>query len=200
VNLPPLKPVLLRASLALRRLGWGNTAAMLLSMLALAAWTVPLPRARHELEDSQRTVERARAAVQEAGAPKPAAALSTNEERLAAFYQALGERRYAEQQVKTLFALAEKNGLVLNQGEYRLASVKDGHFDTYQVTLPVKGSYGAVHKFYEQVLLAIPFASLDQMNFKRDTISSSAIEAQLRFTLYLGGGRNTLAGPAEVDE
>jgi hypothetical protein len=188
VNLSSFKSILLRMRLALWRFGWGNSAAALLSLLALGAWLGPLPHARHELSAQQRAVERARLASQKADKTDVAPALSTNEERLAAFYHALGERRYAEQQVKTLFAVAAKTGLALNQAEYRLATDKHGRFDTYQVTLPVKGSYGAIHRFYEEVLLAIPFASLDQMNFKRDAISNGIVEAQLHFSLYLADG------------
>jgi hypothetical protein len=185
VNLSSLKSLALRAFLVLRRFGWGNAFAVLFAMLAAGAWFGPLPHARHELASQQRAVERTRAALLKTDKPEAAPALSTNEERLAAFYRALGERRYAEQQVKTLFAVAAKTGLVLNQAEYRLGADKQGRFHTYQVTLPVKGSYGAIHRFYEEMLLAIPFASLDQLNFKRDAISNSLVDAQLHFTLYL---------------
>jgi hypothetical protein len=50
------------------------------------------------------------------GAARPVPRAADN---LALFYAALGERRYAEQQVKTLFGLAAKNGLTLSQGEYK---------------------------------------------------------------------------------
>jgi hypothetical protein len=185
VNLSSFKSHLLRARLALWRFGWGNAAVVLFALLVLGAWLGPLPHARHELAAQKRTVERTRIALQKADKAEAAPVLSTNEERLAAFYHALGERRYAEQQVKTLFAVAAKTGLALNQAEYRLSTDKQGRFDTYQITVPVKGNYGAIHRFYEEVLLAIPFASLDQMNFKRDAISNNIVEAQLHFTLYL---------------
>ena len=58
---------------------------------------------------------------------------------------------------------------------------------TYQVTLPVKGSYGAVWKFGMLALRAIPFASLDEISFRRDAIGDAAVEARLRLTLYLAG-------------
>jgi len=38
-----------------------------------------------------------------------------------AFYENLGERHFAEQQLKTIFALAQKNGLKLDKGQYKLA-------------------------------------------------------------------------------
>jgi hypothetical protein len=101
------------------------------------------------------------------------------------FYDTLGERRYAEQQVKTLFALAAKNGLALSQGEYRTAYDRNARLTTYQINLPVKGSYGAIWKFALGALLAIPFASLDDIGFRRDSIGDPNVEARLRLTLYL---------------
>jgi len=33
--------------------------------------------------------------------------------------------------------------------------------------------------------LAIPFASLDEINFKRDAVTNPLLDAKLRFTFYL---------------
>lgn len=190
----------LRAHLALRRFGWGHAAAALLALLALSAWLGLLPYARHELAAQQQRLEEVRAAARTAGQAEAAPARSTNDERLAAFYEALGERRHAEQQVRTLFAVAQHTQLSLSQAEYRLAGDRNGRFHTYQVTLPVKGGYGAIRQFCEQVLLAVPFASLDQMNFKRDAIGKNVVEAQLHFTLYLGDALPRHAGGRERAE
>jgi type VI protein secretion system component VasK len=112
---------------------------------------------------------------------------------LDAFYTALGPRRYAEQQVRTLFALAAKNGLSLSQGEYKAGYDRNARVATYQVNLPVKGSYAAIWQFAMGALRAIPFASLDDISFRRDDVKDPAVEARLRLTLYLkdapGGGR-----------
>jgi hypothetical protein len=109
-------------------------------------------------------------------------------DNLAAFYGALGERGSAEQQVKTLFALATKSGLVLRQGEYKAGHDRNAHVYTYQVNLPVKGSYQAIWQFAMAALRAIPFASLDEITFHRDAIGDATVEARLRLTLYLRDG------------
>jgi hypothetical protein len=75
--------------------------------------------------------------------------------------------------------------LNLEHAEYRRGVDKTGRFVTYQVLLPVRGPYAAIRQFSEHVLISIPFASLDQMNFKRDAIATDAVAAQLRFTIYL---------------
>jgi hypothetical protein len=119
------------------------------------------------------------AAQPAAPAPVPAA------DPLEAFYTALGPRRYAEQQVRTLFTLAAKNGLSLSQGDYKAGYDRNARVATYQVNLPVKGSYAAVWQFAMGALRAIPFASLDDISFRRDDIKDPLVEARLRLTLYL---------------
>jgi hypothetical protein len=119
--------------------------------------------------------------------PVNAAPPSMARQNLSDFYDALGEQRYAEQQVKTLFALAAKTGLSLDQGEYKLAFERNSQVYSYQIQLPVKGSYQAIWQFCRQTLSAIPFASLDEVSFKRDAIADATLEARLRFTVYLKG-------------
>lgn len=106
-------------------------------------------------------------------------------DNLVAFYGALGEQRYAERQVKTLFGLAAKAGLVLRQGEYKSAYDRNAGLHTYQVNLPVKGSYAAIWQFAMAALRAVPFASLDDISFRRDAIGDADVEARLRLTFYL---------------
>ena len=53
------------------------------------------------------------------------------------------------------------------------------------LNLPVKGSYGAIWQFALGALRAIPFASLDDIGFRRDSIGDPVVEARLRLTLYL---------------
>ena len=108
--------------------------------------------------------------------------------RLAAFYTALGEKQYAEQQLKTLFDIAQKNGMRLGSANYRFAADPHGRFSTWQIVLPVKATYPQARQFIEQFLLAIPFASLDDLRFKRDAIGSPMLEVRLQFSLYLSGG------------
>jgi hypothetical protein len=117
--------------------------------------------------------------------PPQAVLAPTADANLALFYGALGERRYAGQQVKTLFALASKSGLVLRQGEYKTGYDKNARVHTYQVSLPVKGSYRAIWQFALLALRTIPFAALDDISFRRDAIGESGVEARLRLTLYL---------------
>jgi len=167
--------MMLRLRLAAMRLGIAGCVALALVLggaMALA-WSLkarqhayaPLPPAPPQLVQA---------------APPP-----TANENLAHFYATLGEKRYAEQQVKQLFDIAAKTGLALEQGDYKFSVDKGSGVAAYQVTLPVKGAYHNIWQFSMQALAAIPFAALDDIAFRRETITEPVVEARMRFTLYL---------------
>lgn len=176
----------LRLRFALLRFGIGNLLCGLLLLLVTGLWQFWLPHVRSgqlATETRLKQVERElKLPIKEPPPPE----IAPNQQNLNDFYDTLGERKYVEEQLKTIFAIAKKQGLVLAQGEYKASFERNGQFYKYQILLPVKGQYGVIRQFCEQVLLAIPFAALDELNFKRDNISNRVLEAKLRFTLYLG--------------
>lgn len=176
----------LQVRLLLTRFGWGNSLAFVLCIAGIVGWSWSIPRMHAQASAQQHASQQAQQVLDTAPITAPVAPLQAGEQRMQDFYDALGEKRYAEQQVRTLFAIAARNGLTLSQGEYKSAYDMNGRFHVYRIQLPVKGPYAAIRQFCEKVLLAIPFASLDEMSFKRDAIADSMPEANLRLTLYLG--------------
>ena len=175
--------VWLRLQIALRAaspVALGALALCIGAALALA-WLVPARTLLGQAVQASRSV----VAPEPAAAPLVLAAPATDEHHLALFYGSLGERRHTEQQIKALFALAAKSGLVLRQGEYKAAYDRNARLHSYQVTMPVKGNYGAIWRFALGALRAIPFAALDEISFKRDAIGDAQVEARIRLTLYL---------------
>lgn len=175
----------LQARLALARLGWINGIGCALIVLGIAAWMWAIPYLRAQTNAPMRELQRAQQSLQSTSSQSAEASPALPQERLAAFYDMLGDNRYVEQQVKSLFAIAAKSGLVLDEGEYKSGYDKGSHTATYQVVLPVKGQYQSIRAFCQQTLLTIPFASLDEINFKREEIANSTLEAKLHFTFYL---------------
>lgn len=178
-----LSALWLRLLLALRRtnpvvagavaLALGVTVAIGLTLQAMAGL------------DDQYMAARRQAALPPPAASAVTAAPPSADQNLAHFYRALGERRGVDRQLKTVFALADRHGLALRQGEYRSGQDRAGRFATYQVILPVTGRYGAIWQFAFDTLRALPHASLDDVGFRRDAIGSETVEARLRFTLHL---------------
>jgi hypothetical protein len=178
--LPVIGGVACLAGLA--ALGWSLHASRALEVERDAMLAA---RAAHQASVSASAAGAAASAAAAAVTAAEPAAMTPPPDNLEAFYAALGPRRYAEQQVKTLFTLAGKNGLSLSQGEYKTGYDRNARVTTYQVNLPVKGSYGAIWQFAMGALRDIPFASLDDISFRRESIGDPAVEARLRLTLYL---------------
>ena len=176
----------LRAQLLLRRAGAPACCAVALLVLGIGAWTWAWQQRGVAAQLEGQALPLPPLAVAAAAPP------ATSAENLARFYATLGQQRHAEQQVKLLFDLAAKHGLVLAQGEYKSGYDKAGRVATYQVTLPLKGSYAAVWQFALQALRAMPFASLDELSFRREQIADPTLEARVRLTFYLS---DALADP-----
>jgi hypothetical protein len=175
----------LQAQLTLRRFGWGKSIASIIFIIGLIAWLWAIPYVHAQQTALQLKLRHAQQSWHAAELTLPAVHHTSAEDHFNQFIDGLGDDRYTEQQVKTLFALADKAGLTLSQADYKLAEDKNGHYRTYQVLMPVKGNYSAIRRFCESTLLAIPFASLDEMSFKRDAVGNGTLEARLRFTIYL---------------
>jgi hypothetical protein len=181
MNSVNLAALALRARLALQRVGIPACVALLLCVVGLSAWAWLLPQRAAQAQLMARPLPSPSALVV---APPPPSA----NQNLSAFYEVLGEKRYAEQQVKVLFDLAAKSHLTLSQGEYKAGYDKASRVSTYQIILPVKGPYQSIWQFAMQGLREMPFASLDEVGFRRDSIADPMVEARLRFTLYLKDG------------
>ena len=159
-------------------------------MAGALAWTLHAVWAMERAQEARaaQAKQQAQAATASAPASAPAPVPVQAPDNLTAFYGALGVRGSAEQQVKTLFGLAAKSGLVLRQGEYKPGYDRNAKVYTYQVNLPVKGSYAAIWQFAMAALRTIPFASLDEITFHRDAIADETVDARRKLTLYLRDG------------
>jgi hypothetical protein len=145
-------------------------------------WFALLPGLAARMGDEAHALARARIAPPTKPPVSPQALAS---ERLAAFYAALGDAGHTEEVVTRLFQVAAETGVVLDKAEYKPARDTTGRFETYTIILPVKGDYARLRRFCEQVLLAVPYASLDDMRFKRGSANEQGVEASLRFTVFL---------------
>jgi type VI protein secretion system component VasK len=178
-----LRLVLLRANPLVAAAG-----ILVFVMAGALAWTLHAVWAMERAQEARAAQAKQKAQVATAPASAPAPVPPQAPDNLAAFYGALGVRGSAEQQVKTLFGLAARSGLVLRQGEYKPGYDRNAKVYTYQVNLPVKGSYAAIWQFAMAALRTIPFASLDEITFHRDAIGDATVDARLKLTLYLRDG------------
>jgi len=111
----------------------------------------------------------------------------TTPDRLKAFYAFFPGVEALPDWLDKVFAAAKQHSVTLEKGEYTLVRDKDGKLMRYQLLLPLKASYPQVRGFLENVLQEVPAVALDSVTFQRESIAAPQVEAQVRFTLMLGG-------------
>lgn len=176
----------LQVKLALVHIGAVKVLAAALCLAGATSWLWTIPREERAAKAQQAEVDMRKLALQTVPAAPKSVPLSPAQSNLLAFYATLGTRQAAVEQVRSLFNHAREAGIALEKGEYKSAYSTNSRSYSYQVLLPVTGSYGAIRRFCEKVLLAIPFASLDEITFRRDAVAAGALQAKLQFTLHLG--------------
>lgn len=107
-------------------------------------------------------------------------------DRLAEFYRSFPDERDFPLWLEKLAALAEKNGLSLNEGEYKASRAKAGRLMRLQVMLPLKGDYAQMRSFLAALHQEIPSIALENVQFTRQNVVDSTVEAEIRLVLYLG--------------
>lgn len=179
-----LNPVLERLRFAVARLAPLPVLACVLVVAAayiqlalLPAREAAIESAEHRLAVAERTIRRA-ALEQQTRKDSPDEA----RQRLLASFP---ETARLAAELGRLVEIADKQGLILTGGDYRLQPAKDGAlFDRYLLTLPVKGDYRSVRSYLKAVRADFPGLAIEDIALRRDSIASAEIEAQLRFVLF----------------
>ncbi len=177
------KLILWRLGRAARTMGWPAIGGIALAVFAAGFFVsniVPLQGEVAALRDRVRQLE--------TWAPDNHAKVvgpQRPDAQLLAFYEELPRARQVPEMVRRLHAHARAGGLVLESGEYRPLPDPSGKLVRYQITLPVKGGYTQVRSFLARAMRDTPGLALDGIGFQRDKDDSQALEAQLRFTVYL---------------
>jgi hypothetical protein len=128
-------------------------------------------------EVSKLEESRARAAREE---PK------TPGDKLSAFYGSLPPSNHIAELLRKIYDAADQQALKLDQGEYRAVKANVSRFTDYQLILPVKGTYPQVRKFVAAALAEVPNLSLDSIQFERQKVGDSTVDAKVKLVLYLG--------------
>ncbi|HEY0666468.1 MAG TPA: GspMb/PilO family protein [Gallionella sp.] len=168
----------------LRALGWpGVTAIGLLAVLPPFYFSAIVP-AQERLDAARRSTLSLREQITHAG-KSLAGVRRTPDRQLAEFYRLIPDEHAAPQWLKKLVALAGKNGLALNEGEYRAMRDRQGRLMRLQIVLPVKGEYRQIRRFLAMLPAEIPVIALENVQFSRPNVADPAVEARIRLALYL---------------
>jgi hypothetical protein len=187
MTLPTLRKLRWQLTQAGRQAGALGLTGIALLAGALLYAGASLPGAHARLAELERTTAGLHERLQRAAGSFDDAAFGPDEQ-LANFYGAFPTLAAAPDLLATIYQAAERRGLSLLHGEYRVKRERSGGLLHYQVTLPVQGSYTQVRDFLAEVLQQIPFAALDHVSFEREAIGQAQVEARIGLTLYLGEG------------
>ncbi|MDH4393570.1 MAG: hypothetical protein QE285_19375 [Aquabacterium sp.] len=113
---------------------------------------------------------------------------------LAAFTDVLGEPSGTERYLGTVLAAARQHRVTVAEGRYRISLDAAAQIDRYAIRLPVSGRDVDIRLFCDQVLRALPFASLDVVELKRSAVSEGMLSATLEWTLLLHAGQTSAVG------
>jgi Tfp pilus assembly protein PilO len=165
------------------RLRWPGYlgAALVAVAVGFALFAVQPARKQLRLLEAQRVDLSARDKGAQARAEPP-----TQRSQLTNFYAFFPLTEAVPEMLGKVQRAAQRNELTLAKGEYKLSEERDFHVASYQITLPVRGGYAQVRGFVNDVLDAVPAAALEELTLKREAIHDDALEARVRFTLFLG--------------
>ena len=165
-----------------RRSVWLAAALLALALIVHLVGSLPLQDQILSARNQIKQLQRPPLAAAAADMPLP-----LYEQRYQAFEALLGDPRELNHFVAGIFTEAEKLGVAIPQGEYKLSPDLQGHFLSYQLTLPVRASYPQLRRLVDVILQTQPHTALSDIVFKRDSVGAAVPEASVRFVLYLKG-------------
>ncbi len=98
--------------------------------------------------------------------------------------QLFQSKKVVEKDLNRIFEIAFKNQIDLPVGDYKWTLDKSTNISKYQITYPVAAEYGNIEKFIVQVLLELPWASLDSFSIRRESVKDDGVQADIVFTLH----------------
>lgn len=105
--------------------------------------------------------------------------------QLDTFYKNFIDMKGMPDALEPLHQAAATQDISLERGEYNLVRSDSDKLVRYEMTLPVRSDYTHIRKFLSQLLATVPQISLDSVDFERQKIGDTAIDAQIKLTLYL---------------
>jgi hypothetical protein len=168
----------------LNRLGTPGIAAIGLLTACAGFYMSVLMPLDAEVDDLTERVNRLSGEVERAtsGGRQGVPALA---DQMSAFYKLFPRQGQLTDAVAKVFDAAAAQGIVLQQGEYRVVDDPAGELKRFQVTLPVKADYPRIRRFLANVAAEVPTAALEHIQFERQKIGDPQVEATIKLAIYL---------------
>jgi len=93
-------------------------------------------------------------------------------------------KKVVEKDLNKIFEIAFKNEIDLQVGDYKWVSDPSTNLSKYQITYPIVAEYGNIEKFIVQVLMEMPWVSLDSFSIRRESVKDPYVQADIALTLH----------------
>lgn len=84
-----------------------------------------------------------------------------------------------------LSKLVEKSGLMIDHSVYDSSPEKHAGLLRYHLNMPVKAAYPQIRGFLAEMIQTIPNAALENVNFKRESVDSPIVDANISLVVYV---------------
>lgn len=162
---------------------WWLVLAIALGMLLSVAGIVT-PRLEAELNSKHVKLRELQVQVANSHEPSAPAVLPASTSHYQTFRETLADDEQVLANVKAVLDSAARNHLVSTRAEYVRARVANAQAETLQMTVPVKGRYGDIRRWIEEILATQAFVAVNELGFKREDIGVNEIEAKVRLTIW----------------
>lgn len=168
------------------RLSWPWVAVMGLLIFSIGIFFSLIKPTQHELDTLRLHLLSLQKQVTDTAQNPVMPASTTLPTKLAVFYHYFPDEKSLPDCLEIILGVAEKDKVVLTEGDYHITRDKVGKLQRYQIRLPINGSYLDIRKFLSTVLSDLPASSLDNVKFERQKIGDSGVAATIELTLYFG--------------
>jgi len=98
--------------------------------------------------------------------------------------QLFQSKKVVERDLNRIFEIAFKNQIDLQVGDYKWIVDGSSSISKYQITYPVVAEYSSIERFIVQVMLELPWVSLDSFSIRRESVKDDDVQADIVFTLH----------------
>ncbi|MBC7957415.1 MAG: hypothetical protein H7Y33_16295 [Cytophagales bacterium] len=117
--------------------------------------------------------------------PDATAAVRTPQQQLAEFERRFSGEKSIATSLASLHAAARRQGVQLDQAEFKLSSDAREPLARYSIVLPVKADYRALRRFTRDAVRELPGLAMEEVNLRRSDPKAPVLDAQLRFVLFV---------------
>lgn len=172
-------------SMAKQQLGWlGLIGVVVLTFVATYFFAVFL-HTQQLLEDAQQALLTVKTKQTADNAIHVSTVIDNPAEQLQIFTGNFPATESVNKTWEELAKLAEKSGLTIDHAHYESSPEKHAGLLRYQLNMPVKATYPQILDFLAEVIQSTPNVALEQLSFRRESVDSNLIDANIDLALYV---------------